>query len=249
MYIVTVEMKQPDCPFVLTSEDVEVTYFSPFWDFREKNLFGRIYITGKNCEVIQTSIEMLELQPNLLEFELLSRDAKAVLAKIRMGITNAMDIVRKNNGYIVGPFFIRKGWEIWQIGFDKKEYIENTIRDLEMSPNEFKIKNQNNLTIDQFSKVICNASQIAGLINTLENITKEEKDIVNALVAYGFYDDPRKISLSELAKKFGLTAAGMSKKLRKIEKKVIGSVIPLIDLNQGEFSSDFSELKLSNLKK
>lgn len=229
MYILQLKMDQPDCPVINACRDSEVMYFSPFWILTEKTLSARTYAAGKDNEVLQNSLEELENQPNVFNLEVLSRSSGKVLLKLKMGETSARSIIIRNGGYIIGPFIVSKGSEIWQIAFDDKNSMEQAIYELDKSPNEFKIMKQMSVRLDTFSKIIAHIEQITTFINALGNLSTDEKMLLNSAIRLGFYEDPRKINLSQLAREYGFTAAGMSKKIRKIEKKVLLSIKPLLE--------------------
>jgi predicted DNA binding protein len=228
MYILTLDMKQFDCPFVNSSDDLEASYYMTYWDFQGRNLVTRGYIIAKDSEELQHSIELLQNQPKFQEIVVLSRERNISLVKTRIDMTDAMAAIRKNHGYIVGPFFVKNGRELWQVGFDTKHDLDNALYDLEKS-NEFKITKQNELTIDSFSKVMNKLPQIVKLIEGLESLSEKERTIISTAIKYGFYDDPRKVNLSELSKKFGITKAGMSKRIRRIEKKINRSILHVLE--------------------
>ncbi|MEM2085805.1 MAG: helix-turn-helix domain-containing protein [Archaeoglobaceae archaeon] len=222
-------MDQPDCPVINACRDSEVLYFSPFWTLTEKTLSARTYAAGKDSEVLQNSLEELEHQPNVFNLEVLSRSSGKVLLKLKMGETSARNIIMRNGGYIIGPFIVSRGLEIWQIAFDNKNSMEQAIYELDKSPNEFKIMKQMSVRLDTFSKIIGHIEEITRFINALENLTTDEKMLLHSAIRLGFYEDPRKITLSQLAREYGFTAAGMSKKIRKVEKKVLLSIKPLLE--------------------
>lgn len=229
MHILQLKMDQPDCPVINACRDSEVIYFSPFWSLTEKTLSARTYAAGKDSEVLQNSLEELEHQPNIFNLEVLSRSSGKVLLKLKMGETSARNIIIKNGGYIIGPFIVSKGLEIWQIAFDDKSSMEQAIYELDKSPNEFKIMKQMSVRLDTFSKIIAHIEQLTTFINALENLATDEKMLLHSAIRLGFYEDPRKITLSQLAKEYGFTAAGMSKKIRKVEKKLLFSIKPLLE--------------------
>ncbi|MEM4497108.1 MAG: helix-turn-helix domain-containing protein [Archaeoglobaceae archaeon] len=229
MYIIHLKMDQPDCPVINASRDSEIIYISPFWNFTEKILFARTFVIAKDNDLLQNSLEELENQPNIHNIEVLSRESGRALLKLTMGETIARNIITRNGGFVVGPFIVNSGWEIWQIAFDNKDDMERAVYELEKSPNEFKILKEIGISLEALSKIVNNIEKVTKFFSTLENLSIEEKALLHSAIKLGFYEDPRRITISKLAEEYGFTAAGMSKKIRRIEKKIMSSLQPLLE--------------------
>jgi predicted DNA binding protein len=227
MYIITLDMEQYDCPFINTSDDLEVSYYMTYWDFKDSKLINRGYIFASSDDELQNSLEALSRQPKFLELGLLERNKNTALVRTTIDFTDAMSIVRKNNGYIVGPFFVRNGKEVWHIGFDRREDLENALSELS-NKNNFVILKENNLTIADFSKVIEILPNLVKFVSSLEKFTFEERLIIEAALKYGFLDDPRNINLEGLAKNLYISKGTLSKKFRKVAKRIFQETYELL---------------------
>ncbi len=219
MYIITLDMEQYDCPFINTSDDLEVSYYMTYWDFKNLKLVNRGYIFASSGEELQHSLDELMSQPKFLELEILEKDRSTALVKTTIEFTDAMQVIRKNHGYIVGPFFVRKGKEIWQIGFDRKEDLDNALSELSKN-NNFVILKENHMTIVEFSKIMKVLPSLAKFVSSLEKLTIQERILIEAAIKYGFLDDPRNTNLGELAKNLHISKGSLSKKLRRLTKKI-----------------------------
>lgn len=221
-------MKQYDCPFISTSEDFDVQYFLTYFDFQsDRVLSTRFYMSAADSEELHNCIECLTIQPRILDFEVLSRENNAALLTTAVELTNAMDIIRRNHGYIVGPFSVKNGREIWRIGFDKKAEMENALYDLEKS-NEFRIRNHHKLTLEEFSKVIESIPILVDLLNSIENMTLTEKLTLRGAIKLGFYEDPRRASIKDLSSVYRISRAGVSKNIRRAERRIMPVIEKLI---------------------
>lgn len=158
---------------------------------------------------------------------MLSRENNAALLTTAVELTNAMDIIRRNHGYIVGPFSVKNGREIWRIGFDKKAEMENALYDLEKS-NEFRIRNHHKLTLEEFSKVIESIPILVDLLNSIENMTLTEKLTLRGAIKLGFYEDPRRASIKDLSSVYRISRAGVSKNIRRAERRIMPVIEKLI---------------------
>ncbi len=220
MYILTLDMKQYDCPFINSSDDLQVSYYMTYWDFQGNKLINRGYVFAADSEELQNSIELLTKQPKFLKLEVLTREKKAALIRTEIDLTDAMSIIRRNHGYIVGPFFVRKGRELWQVGFDTSQDLNSALSELDKN-NEFEIKNQHKITIEEFSKIMNLLPSLIGLINALEELTTTEKIVLQAAVQYGFYDDPKRMYIEPISQRIKMSKGSFSRKLRKAEKKIL----------------------------
>ena len=231
MYILTIDMLQYDCPFVNTSDDLEVSYFGTYWDFKAECFVVRGYIIAKDEEELQNAIHALHNQPKFHKLQVLSREGNVALARAEIDYTSAMNSIRRNGGYIVGPFYVKNGSELWQVGFDTKEDVERALYDLEKD-NQFTIKNQNRITVEEFSKIFSYSSVLADLMKEIENLTFTERRILKAAIKRGFYENPRKVNITQLAKEFGISKAGVSKNIRRAEKKILKHIEKILSLEK-----------------
>jgi len=55
----------------------------------------------------------------------------------------------------------------------------------------------------------------------VDGLTERQREVLRIAISLGYYDYPRKITLSELASKLGVSKASLSEMLMKIESKVI----------------------------
>ena len=231
MYILTIDMLQYDCPFVNTSNDLEVSYFGTYWDFKPKFFVVRGFIIARDSEELQNAINALQTQSKFHKLDILSRDENIALAKAEIDYTNAMTTIRKNGGYIVGPFYVKKGSELWQVGFDTKKEVERTLYELEKN-NQFAVKNQSKITVEELSKVFGHYSILADLMRAIEGLTPTEKAVLSAAIKRGFYENPRRVNVTKLAKEFGISKAGVSKNIRRAEKKILEHIGKILSLEE-----------------
>lgn len=227
MYIVTLDMKQYDCPFINSSDNLEVSYYMTYWDFKDEHLINRGYIFTQDQDELQNSIEALRNQPKFLNLEVLMREKNLALVRTIIEFTDAMRIIRKNQGYIVGPFFVRKGRELWQVGFDTSHDLENALSELEKK-NEFYVKNQNRITVEEFSNIINNIHLIIKFLNTIRGLTSVDKKVLEVAIKYGFFDDPKKATIHDISKYLNVSKGYISRKLRKIEREIMRGAYEII---------------------
>ncbi|MGM0371000.1 MAG: helix-turn-helix domain-containing protein [Halobacteriota archaeon] len=64
-----------------------------------------------------------------------------------------------------------------------------------------------------------------GLTFDLTDLSETQRDTLELAVTEGYYDDPRGISLAELAEKLGVSKSGVSRRLSRIEATILTNII------------------------
>ncbi|MEM0088281.1 MAG: helix-turn-helix domain-containing protein [Archaeoglobaceae archaeon] len=228
VYLVILDMVQPDCPFILNSEKMQVTYYMTFWDFTDKLLLNRGYVHASDPEELNFALEEIKEEPNFVDLKVLEKEKNRAMIKTTIHFTEAMDIIKRNGGYIIGPFFIKKGREIWHIGFDDYESLQNALCDLERN-HEFYIKKNSYINAEEFSLVLSNISLFVNLINSVRNLDLIERQILEFAIELGYFCDPRKIKLNDLSSYLNLSKGYISRKLRSAMKKILPQVLNICD--------------------
>ena len=120
MLSLEMDMIQYDCPYIDTTADYDVNFFTKQWDFNsaEDILETRIMATGATPRELDRGLDRLRAHDNMENFELLRRKGEKALIRSYIGETKAMGAIRQHNGYITGPFEVRDGSEIWRVCFD-----------------------------------------------------------------------------------------------------------------------------------
>ena len=231
MYVLTIDVLQYDCPFVITSNDLDVSYFGTYWDFQEDSFVVRGYIIAKDPDELQNSIFSLQNQPKFHKIDMLSREGNKATVRVEIDYTDAMKAIRGNGGYIVGPFHVKNGSELWQVGFDRKVDVENALRELEKN-NQFVVKNRSRITVEDLSRMISHSSVITDLLRAIDSLTPTEKSILSAAIKHGFYENPRKVNVTKLAREFGISKSGISKNIRRAERKILTHIGKIISQKQ-----------------
>ncbi len=107
----------------------------------------------------------------------------------------------KNNCFVLSSVILKGGKEIWNIGTDKRENLSSLYKDLQ-----------------KLGKVELNSIQKSSIENSLTN---QQRDVMNLAKELGYYEWPRRIAVTKLAKYFGLSKSTFVEHLRKAEAKVI----------------------------
>ncbi|MEM2086105.1 MAG: helix-turn-helix domain-containing protein [Archaeoglobaceae archaeon] len=140
-----------------------------------------------------------------------------------------MNIIRKYSGCVCGPFLIKGGHEVWHIAFEGREKINSAITELSRENEIIRIE-EIEVSAIEFQRLLRFIPTLNSLIASLENFNPREREILRASIEYGFFDDPKKIKIQELANKIGLSKGILSRKLREIEKKTFMELCKLLSV-------------------
>ena len=230
MLSMEVDMVQYDCPYIDTTEDYEITFFTKQWDFNaaENVLETRIMATGSTPEELDRGLDALRDHPNMKNFELLRRKGEKALIRSQIGETKAMEAIRNNNGYITGPFEIRDGSEMWRVGFDSKEVAENALNELDQH-NDFTVESRESVDLEDYYDVLQNVDVAGGFLDKCRELSEVERETLTTAVEKGYFTRPREANLSTLADEFDISKTAVSKNLRRSQRKILGQVVEAIE--------------------
>ncbi len=224
------DMIQYDCPYIETTFEHDVTFYATHWDFKhdQRSLESRMVAASEHEEALDRGLRRLQESDHLREVDLLSR--KGTVAEVRSCIdeTNAMRTILDNGGYVVGPFVINDGSELWNVGFDRAEDVDNALAELERE-NDFNVESQSTIDLADYYDITRNMEPLRDLVARLRDLTETEARTLEAAVSQGYFNSPRGANLGDLAGDFDISKNGASKNLRRSQRKVLQEVVDLVD--------------------
>ncbi len=230
MLELTMDMEQYDCPFIDTTDDHEVAFSAVQWSFDEQthSLETRMVVTAEEAVALDQGLDTLEEHANMHNLELLARKGDRALIRTIIGETQAMAAIRQNDGYITGPFHIEAGSETWEVGFDDAHRTEGALADLDQH-NEFTIEERRTIDIDALFDVLQNVDTAASLLEAIRDLSHVERETLATAVQAGYFEEPRNVTLDDLASEFDISDTAVSKNMRRAERKLIPRVIEASD--------------------
>ncbi|MFB6267693.1 MAG: helix-turn-helix domain-containing protein [Halodesulfurarchaeum sp.] len=247
MQTLTLDMVQYDCPYIQTTLDHDVMFYTKHWDFHEdqRELETRIFVRGKDEGALSNGLAALSSNPNLLDSRLLSRQGPVALIRSTIHETNAMHTIRQRNGYVTGPFVIANGSEQWNIGFDTADAKDAALADLERR-NEFSVEDEWAIGLGEYFEILQHAKELRDLVSGLRKLTDTERETLEAALTSGYFGTPRDASLGDLAEEFDISKMGVSKNLRRSQRKVLQNVVFLLNQLEAEEDSPFGSVGTSH---
>jgi len=226
MIDISVDMEQYDCPFIDTTDDYDVAFATAHWEFHPtpEELETRMVVEGDGRGDLESGMRALRAHENTNEINLIAK--KDNVAQIRTTIeqTDAMETIRRNDGYITGPFYIEDGSELWHVGFDDEGSAEGTLSELERD-NEFSVLSRERTTMPELSDIVQNAGAAMTLIDGCRELSDVERQTLETAANEGYFENPRDATLGELANEFGVSKPAVSKNLRRGQGKMIERVV------------------------
>lgn len=230
MISLQMDMIQYDCPYIDTTVENDVSFYTRQWDFdnEHKELETRIVVDGDDRGAVNNGLATLRDHPNMRGYDIIRRNGDIALIRSRIDQTDAMGVIRDHGGYISGPFEITDGSEVWNIGFDRESAVEGTLSALERN-NDFTVKSRESIALEDYYELMRNVGPATSLLDGCRELSETERETLQAAVADGYFETPRDVTLSTLADVFDVSKMAVSKNLRRGERKLLGRVMDAIE--------------------
>jgi len=219
------EMEQQDCPFIDTTADHDVSFSSFQWNFDggDRELETRMIVEGQSREALDNALQALQDHRNMYSCTLRKRLGETAHIRTTIDETDAMQTIRSYDGYVTGPFHIEGGSETWHVGFDSSDSASNTLSDLERN-NEFTVISRRETAITEMQELIEKRDAAIELLRGSQSLTATERRTVATAFESGYFQSPRETTLADLAEEFDISKPGISKNLRRSQRKITRSV-------------------------
>jgi predicted DNA binding protein len=223
---VTVDVEQYDCPFVDATVDHEVAFSANHWEFdpSTERLETRMLVEGTDRETLDGGLATLRDHERLASYRLLSRAGEVAHVQTVIDQTAAMEVVRSNDGYINGPFYVAEGSELWHVGFDDAGRADAALAELDRD-NEYEVVSRVRRELADVEGVVRNAGAAMTLIEGCRDLSDVERRTLEAAVDDGYFESPREATLGSLADAFDVSKPAVSKNLRRGQRKMIRRVV------------------------
>ena len=218
-------MEQQDCPFIDTTADHDVSFSSFQWNFDggDRELETRMVVEGQSREALDNALQALQDHRNMYSCTLRKRLGETAHIRTTIDETDAMQTIRSYDGYVTGPFHIEGGSETWHVGFDSSDSASNTLSDLERN-NEFTVISRRETAITEMQELIEKRDAAIELLRGSQSLTATERRTVATAFESGYFQSPRETTLADLAEEFDISKPGISKNLRRSQRKITRSV-------------------------
>jgi predicted DNA binding protein len=220
------EMEQQDCPFIDTSDEYDVSFSSFQWDFdvADRELETRMIVEAEEKEALDAALRALQNHRNMYSCRLHKRQGDTAHIRTKINETDAMETIRAHNGYVTGPFYIEGGSEVWHVGFDSENSADDTLSELDRN-NDYVVLSRRENDLAEMQELIEKRDAAIPLLQGCQNLTTVERETITAALESGYFQSPREATLSSLADEFDISKPGVSKNLRRSQRKMAESIV------------------------
>ncbi len=230
-----IDMRQYDCPFIDTTDDVDIAFSAVQWqlDTDAEELETRLIARADSRDALESGLRRLRDHRNMNECYVLSKQEAVAQIGTVIEQTNAMETIQRNGGYITGPFHIEGGREHWHVGFDDDGSEAETLSELDRH-NEFDVENRDRFGTTELFDLIENSNSALSLLDGCRSLTETERETFEVASRFGYYETPRGATLAELADHFEISKTAVSMTLRRGERKILGAAVTALGELGGE---------------
>lgn len=195
--------------FVEDNLRVDTVEFIPI--FTKRRVVSTMYISSKNWKTIEKIIGIVKSYKNIYDVKVIGfirgkrNSSIAILNKVHSLDGSIVRIFLENNI----PFFkekVQNGYEIWEFlaKGEQLHVIEKAIKE------NAEIHSIKSLNVESYLAEISKAT-----------LTPREKQVLRLALRYGYFNWPKEINSSELAKILGVNKVTLLQELRNATKKLI----------------------------
>ncbi len=230
-----IDMRQYDCPFIDTTDDVDIAFSAVQWqlDTDAEELETRLIARAGSAGALESGLHQLRDHRNMNDCYVLSKHDDVAQIGTVIEQTNAMRTIQRNGGYITGPFHIEGGREHWHVGFDDDEAEETTLAELTRQ-NDFNVESRDRFGATELFDLIENSDSALRLLDGCRSLTETERETFEVASRFGYYETPRGATLDELADHFEISKTAVSMTLRRGERKILGAAVTVLDELDGD---------------
>ncbi|SFB71871.1 HTH DNA binding domain-containing protein [Halobiforma haloterrestris] len=225
-----IDMRQYDCPFIDTTDDVDIAFSAVQWqlDTSAEKLETRLIAEGESTGALEDGLRTLRSHPNMAECYILSKRENVAQIGTTIEQTNAMRTIQQNDGYITGPFRIEDGRERWHVGFDDDDAEDRTLAELERH-NDYNVEDRDQFDPATLFDLLENSESATTLLEGCRSLTETERETFETAAQRGYYETPRDTTLAELADHFDVSKTAVSMNLRRSERKILQGALSALD--------------------
>lgn len=166
--------------------------------------WGLVTLKG-NDSLIDEALTLIGGHPSVGGVTIISRDTDSATIVVDVVHCPACEVLISSRSFLVFPVEIHEGWMKWLLITDN-ETLGEVIEGL----NELAIENRVERVTSLGGKGI---------------LTDRQEEVVRKAFSSGYFDFPRKIDSSELAKELGISMSTLSEILRAAERRVFSEYL------------------------
>jgi len=204
MYKAKFQIKHKGCWTPPLSERYpEVSFLVPNSTRLADGSVGDMFYFSGPSEYFDAIIDFLSEFHSIKKVEVMERAEDYMIVNV---VTSSNKTISKKiydcNCFIIAPIEFDGPNEIWTIGSAKREHIQKLYKQL--------------ATVGETNLILLKEVDFG-----MSELTKQQKNVLENAISKGYYEWPRKITATKLAKKLNLSKTTFLEHLRKAEAKII----------------------------
>ncbi|MCX8184538.1 MAG: helix-turn-helix domain-containing protein [Sulfolobales archaeon] len=229
MYVGIFDIVQYDCPVVWLTEHVKdsniMVVGANVAEIRKG--YEKIYVVVLGDDItISRVLEKLNTIKRVKKYEVLQKKRKYVKIGMLISKTNTMEAAVDYDATPLTTWIAFNGFERWTLGFHTVRQLREFIKTVSEHDyiEKYRITElpEYILSLDYFN--------LFSLLNgSLDRITSKQAKLLETAMKLGYYEWPRKINVSLLARELGTSRVAIAKILRKAEKNVVELFLKILD--------------------
>lgn len=211
-------IEQNDCPHtLLTSKHKGLTIFimNAYKTGSMQQTFSLFYSPSK--DIISSSLTDLGTYPGMTDVVIMGKKNNLVSLAYSFPRTSAYKTV-SSLGFRIHPVIVKDGIEKWFF-ISSSDEVTNMIKE-KLSDGKTRLISIEKLTTDEFVSEYSKFMVEFWKTRAVNDVDPVNADILDKAVRAGYYNWPRKVSISELSKEIKLPRTTLTYKLRKAEKNL-----------------------------
>jgi len=186
----------------LLTRKFKVYGFLTHCQFYKNHAKGVLTIKSKEKKTLHEIKEFLRRFPSIRKIDVLEVGEDNVVFRLdTFSERTVTEAVLKNDCIIISSVELKDGREIWRVAANSKKQLLKLLHEL---------KKLGKVEVLKLKRMSYDAK-----------LTKKQLTILNIARELGYYDWPRRITLTELAKRVGLSKSTVAEHLRKAESKLV----------------------------
>lgn len=217
MRILYLEISQHDCYLCqLTKIYPNITLIVPYIETRLNEPVESGYIYVSNIDSLEQSHFIINyLRSHCLDVDIILKSKDQVLLGYKMKETSFWRFVRESASKVIFPIIAKMGVENWLIVTEKSSLKhENKLKQSEVSPSML--------------EGLHHINEIYSLTKLLKSLTPAERNLIKRAYFGGYFEYPRRITIKDIARDYGVSPNTIAKRLKNIEKKVFSWLVSVM---------------------
>lgn len=229
MYVGVFDIVQYDCPVVWLTERVKdssiLVVGANVAEIRRG--YEKIYVVVLGDDVtINQVLTRIESIKSIKKYEVLQKKRKYLKIDMVINKTNTMEATVNHDATPLTTWVALDGFERWTLGFHKAQHLKEFMK--RVSECDY-IEKYRTVELPEYALAIDYFSLLSLIDRSMSKLTNKQAELLATAIKLGYFEWPRKINVSSLARELGISRVAVAKTLRRAEKNVIDMFLSMLE--------------------